>query len=30
MPGTVTPDRERQIRRVLLVFLGANLVVVAL
>jgi cation diffusion facilitator family transporter len=30
MPGTVTPDRERQIRRVLLVILGANLVVVAL
>ena len=30
MPRTVTPDREQQIRRVLLVILGANLVVVAL
>ena len=30
MPGTEIPDRERQIRRVLLVILGANLVVVAL
>ncbi len=30
MPRTVTPDREQQIRRVLLVILGANLVVVVI
>jgi cation diffusion facilitator family transporter len=30
MPGPVTPDRDRQVRRVLLAILGANLVVVAI
>jgi divalent metal cation (Fe/Co/Zn/Cd) transporter len=30
MPGPVTPDRDRQVRRVLLAILGANLAVVAI